>query len=129
MITSLEVLPPSTPVLSSRTSPKWQNYHLSPESLPSPPDVNSHAARRRRAGKLSQFFGKKGVDFSQPLETLPNTKKRSRETLDSIIGALRNSLQVEAKKGGMRRDEVGRLEDVITALRRRRECLGGWEEL
>lgn len=46
-----------------------------------------------------------------------------------LIVELWRSLQVELRKGAMAKDEVGRLEDVMSALRGRRESLNGWKEL
>ncbi|KAK4685630.1 hypothetical protein P7C73_g4512, partial [Tremellales sp. Uapishka_1] len=111
---------------------EWDNYASSPIP-PSPttpqsledPDPNSHAARRRRTGKLSQFFGETGIDFTQPPpQRLPERKSR-RETLDNMLGEMWS----EVKKGSLRMDEVDRLGDLMSTLRRRRESLGMWEEL
>ena len=98
----------------------------------SSPDPKSHRARRRRAGKLSQIFGETWVDFSRPHESLPKpARNRSsrRETLDALIGESYRNIQVEMKRGGIRLDEVGRLQDLLRALSGRREILDGWEEL
>lgn len=45
-----------------------------------------------------------------------------------MIGEVCQNVQVEKRKGGMRLDEVGSLEDLMNTLRRRRETLEGWEE-
>ncbi|ORY35738.1 hypothetical protein BCR39DRAFT_511836 [Naematelia encephala] len=112
---------------------------LDPSSSSSPPpsptpSVKSHAARRRRTGKLSHFFGETGVDFDNPPQqqgqgqgkvSIALVKKR-RETLDSVLGELWRGLQGELRRGRATRGDVDRLGEMVGVLRRTRN---GWEEL
>ncbi|WVO14466.1 hypothetical protein L204_102101 [Cryptococcus depauperatus] len=103
--------------------------------LPMTTDPQSHAARRRRASKLSQFFGE-SVDLSKsPAELASMAPRRSistsksslgsgtgkwkarRETMDAVL--LDMWKRVQAEKG---QDGVERLGDMIGTLKERRKA-------
>ena len=96
-------------------------------------DPHSHSARRRRTGKLSQFFGETGVDFQNPPERLPGTEgkkgkgKLRREVLDGMLGEMWNEVMERKGRGTLGVDEVKRLSEMLGALRKRNS--GMWEEL
>ena len=139
---------PPSPILKSPTYPPEESYFAVI-------DPNSEEARRKRVGKLSNFFGE-GLDFTSPSVPLrqairydidltspvPSRESISRSTsglgrrgksrldvLDGMLGELWRGVQSELKVGAMRRDEADRLSELFGAYKRRRENLTGWEEL
>jgi len=66
-------------------------------SIPSPrPEVTDFQARRRRAAKLTQFFG---VDY--------------RELISDVLESIENGLELERKRGTLDTEEV---EDLLARL-------------
>lgn len=125
-----------------------QQQHKEDEEL-NKPDPQSRTARKRRTDKLSQFFGE-SVDLSKPLEERANTVprarlqsasasrhatgggrwKRRRDTIDAMLGEMWQSVQTEMGRGGLKKDEVDRLGDLMCMLReRKRERNGYWESV
>ena len=96
-------------------------------------DPQSRAARLKRTGKLSNFFGE-AVDLSQSPLTPPRSstatakRKSRRETIDGMLGEMWRAVQADVSQGSIRVDELDRLGDMMSAFRRRGEK-GGWEEL
>ncbi|KAL7422428.1 hypothetical protein Q5752_003076 [Cryptotrichosporon argae] len=96
-------------------------------------DPSSPAARRRRTGKLSHFFGEAGVDFTADAPPPPPAsgarRKSRRETLDAVLGEMWRGVQTDVRGGSLRGDEAASLGDLIRTLRSKREEAGMWEEL
>ncbi|OXG38404.1 hypothetical protein C359_04403 [Cryptococcus neoformans Bt120] len=114
------------------------------------PDSHSRTARKRRTGKLSQFFGESVEQLSKPLDeeptnTVPCARRQSmsasrqagggkwkgrRDTIDAMLGEMWRSVQTEMGRGGLKKDEVDRLGDLMSVLReRKRERNGYWESV
>jgi len=70
------------------------------------PEVTDFQARRRRAAKLTQFFG---VDY--------------RELITDVLESIENGLEHERKRGTLNPDEV---EDLLSRLRNLRTKRGGF---
>jgi len=123
---------PPSPILqsphSSHTRPSHATDHTmfspSRDADPSPTlsqyrfDPNSHAARRKRTGKLSHFFGE-SIDFDKPPPPLPKSKTR-KEVLDAMVSEMWRSVVAENDRGRLRGEEVDRLGSIITSLRNKR---------
>lgn len=118
-------------------SPTWTQPRYDPTSPPVI-DPQSHSARRRRTGKLSQFFGEAGVDFTDPdaLQTRLDQNstgrgrgKARREVLDGVLGEIWRGVQTEIRLGRIKHGEGEKLGELMGLLRRRREALKGWQEL
>lgn len=92
----------------------------------SPSDPDSFISRRKRAGKLSHFFGEARVGVDSPC--LP-VKKSRKDVLDRMLGDVWNGAQAEARTGTMGRDELERLGSMMGTLRRRRATLQDWDML
>ncbi|WVR09503.1 hypothetical protein IAU60_006571 [Kwoniella sp. DSM 27419] len=99
-------------------------------------DPTKHAARRRRTGKLSHFFGEQ-VDLSSPPNDLavdqtsaapsapgparvPGSGRGDRartETFDQVLMDMRKSVQNDVKVGGIYADEGERLGALMSQLK------------
>ena len=119
----------------------YENHENLDETSPTPsPDLSypiaqSHSARRKRTNKLSHFFGETNINFDQPHHTPPGALLENRNACRDErrwMGLWENcgrGVQMEVKKGSMKLDEMDKLGDLFSALRRKRDGLGGWEEL
>ena len=104
---------PSSPILASPVSAEH--------------DPESFTSRRKRAGKLSHFFGEARVGIDSPC-SVPVRRSR-KDVLDGMLGDVWKGAQAEAKIGTMRRDELERLSTMMGTLRRRRATLHDWDKL
>lgn len=99
---------------------------------------------------MSQFFGESVEQLSKPLDeeptnTVPCARRQSmsasrqagggkwkgrRDTIDAMLGEMWRSVQTEMGRGGLKKDEVDRLGDLMSVLReRKRERNGYWESV
>jgi hypothetical protein len=141
---------PMTPKSSAAVT-----YPVSPTSTLSSDgavDPGSHAARRRRKSKLTQFFGETNVDFSDPPSTLDVMRQRQRgrhgpktderntnkaafnsvnarlQTFDNILGEMWRIIQIELKVGRMGLGEGEMLTQMMEGLRSTvKGRASGWE--
>ena len=89
---------------------------MSPEMAQTRFDPNSHDARRRRSGKLSQFFGEV-IDFERP-PPLPPKKKTKKEVLDGLLGEMWRAVQLENRRGVLAIEDMDRVGAMIAAVRK-----------
>ncbi|WWC93470.1 hypothetical protein V866_000305 [Kwoniella sp. B9012] len=100
-------------------------------------DRESHQARRRRTGKLSQFFGE-SININIPHDELPPPRNnnttvgsskgiwtRRKETLDGMLVELWKNVQFEIGRGTIKVDQGRKLEELLGLLRSKENGLGG----
>ncbi|EIW68253.1 hypothetical protein TREMEDRAFT_63426 [Tremella mesenterica DSM 1558] len=124
VLDAISVTPKSNRPLDSSPSPTSLDTFL---DLDLDVDPNSHSARRRRTGKLSQFFGE-SVDWQNPPRK--EHKKSRKEVLDGVLGEMWRNVQTEVGKRGKGMgtgEEVNRLGEMVRLLKGRND--GMWEEL
>jgi hypothetical protein len=114
---SLPTTPPRPlhPVSDPLFSPSVDDIS-SPEENPLSFDPSSHDARRRRSGKLSQFFGEV-IDFERP-PPVPPKKKTKKEVLDGVLGEMWRAVQIENRRGVLGREEMDKVGAMIAAVRK-----------
>nr|XP_019044812.1 hypothetical protein I302_06726 [Kwoniella bestiolae CBS 10118]OCF23742.1 hypothetical protein I302_06726 [Kwoniella bestiolae CBS 10118] len=140
---------PPSPLIDSPQSPRSYDRPVDfLEFEEDEVDRESHQARRRRTGKLSQFFGE-NVNISVPFDELPpprnmgtsnsnggagsgggNKWSKRKETLDGMLVELWKNVQSEVGRGNIKGDQGRRLEELVGLVRSREAGLGGrgrWE--
>lgn len=96
-------------------------------------DLSSHQTRRKRAAKLSRFFGETGIDFTSPSAAylpassavggMPGSattgRKSRRGTFDAMLSEIWAGVQMDTKRGRMSLGQAGRLAEMMSQLRGR----------
>ncbi|KAK6910780.1 hypothetical protein I203_104812 [Kwoniella mangroviensis CBS 8507] len=136
---------PPSPLIDSPQSPKSfdrdHKYDYLDFDEDDPEEVGvdreSHQARRRRKGKLSQFFGE-NININIPHDELPpprnhnttfgsskGTWTRRKETLDGMLVELWKNVQFEIGRGTIKVDQERKLEELLGLVRSKENGLGG----
>ncbi|WWD02271.1 hypothetical protein V865_000310 [Kwoniella europaea PYCC6329] len=138
---------PPSPLIDSPQSPKsfdrdHKYDHLdfdedNVEEVGPGVDRESHQARRRRTGKLSQFFGE-SININIPHDEMPPPRNdnttfgsskgiwtRRKETLDGMLVELWKNVQFEIGRGTIKVDQGRKLEELLGLVRSKENGLGG----